>query len=116
MRLIYICGPVDAFEQHPYKRQNEVRDNLQAISDACMQVIIHRSDWLPVAPQLTFGEWLFDHRYRLPLLPDCMELLVRCDGMLVLDGWEMDAQCSKEIRKMRELNKPIFNSVSEILK
>jgi len=115
-RLIYISAPVDVFDHHPYKRQDAVRVNLSAIREACMQIIVHRDGWLPVAPQLTFGEWLFDHRYHPTALPECRELLVRCDAMLVLPGWEMSATCAAEIRTMRKLNKPIFNSVSEILK
>lgn len=115
-RLIYISGPVDSFNNHPYERQREVHRNIQAIRHVCMQIVIHRSEWLPVAPQCTFYEFLFDKTYKPGLLPNTLELLTRCDAMIVLPGWEIDAQCSKEIRLMRQLNKPIFNNVSEITK
>jgi len=115
-RLIYITGPTDVFDPHPYKRQKAVYANLDVIRETCKSIVTLRPGWLPVAPQLTFGEWLFEPWYPNHALPDCRELIGRCDAMLVLPGWEMSAVCAQEIRKMRDLNKPIYNNVSEIAK
>lgn len=110
MRLVYISAPVDAFNAHPYRRQDEVHANVSKIRDTCVLIHTHRKSWLPVTLAPLQCEYLFNDM----LIPNNCELLARCDAVLVLPGWETSAQCAAEIRQARKLNRPIYNNVSEL--
>lgn len=114
MKLLYLCAPLDVFDDHPYRRQQSVRNNLAKINEACLMVNRLRKTWLPLAPHLQFGEWLFDPRYPTHAIPSGVELLRRCDGVLLLPGWEYDAQCAAELRVAAEMKKPVYNGVGEL--
>lgn len=114
MKLLYVCAPLDVFELHPYERQRLVRENIKRINEACFMVEKLRETWIPLAPQLMFGEWLFDPRYKPSAIPNCVELLRRCDGVLLLPKWEYDAQCAAELRVARDMKKPVYNGIGEL--
>lgn len=114
MKLLYVCAPLDVFDSHPYRRQQGVRSNVAKINEACLMVNRLRKKWLPLATQIQFAEWLFEPRYESALLPVCHELLARCDGVLLLPGWEYDARCAAELRIARDMKKPVYNGVGDL--
>lgn len=114
MKLLYICAPVDVFDDHPYRRQQKVRSNVAKINEACLLVNKLRSKWLPLAPHVQFAEWLFDPRYTGHAIPRADELLRRCNGVLLLSGWEYDAQCAGELRIAGDMKIPVYNGIGEL--
>jgi len=109
--VVYVAGP--------YRAPTEwrVRKNIERSADKAMEVFRLNRDGekrvIPVSPCMNsafFGGELPDELY---LYVD-LALLLRCDAMIVADGWENSKGVLAEIKFAEENNIPVLYSTQEL--
>lgn len=101
MKLLYIAGPLAA------PTMLEVRRHIEAARDLGLEVA--RCGVFPVIPHTNTGE-LFGHLDETWWLDGYLELLRRCDGILLLPTWSTSKGAIAEYEAARMLGKRIFYS------
>lgn len=105
MFLVYIAGPYRG------KTMQEVELNIASAKQIAK--IVARKGYMPVTPHLnTQG---FEHI--APDLPDefwlegTLEILRRCDYVVLAPGWELSSGTRKEIEVAKSLSIPVIENV-----
>lgn len=106
--IVYIAGP--------YRGPD--REAIAANIEAARRLATHACalGWFPICPHLNTAHMETD----LPHLGDAfwlrgtMELMERCDAMVLVEGWERSAGTQGEIARADELRIPIFRTVEAL--
>lgn len=105
MKVIYVAGP--------YRADTE-RGVLENIRNAeAVAIEVWQAGYVALTPHLNtrlFGGLCPDETW----LKGALELLRRCDAMVLVSGWETSGGTLAEIKEANNLNIPIFNNVAEI--
>ena len=105
MKLIYIAGP--------YKGGTgwEIEENVRQAERYALQV--WKLGYAAVCPhcntRLFFGEIDEDLAMK-----GCLEILSRCDGMLLIPGWEGSLGATLEWKTATRLSLPVYFTLGEI--
>ena len=108
--VVYVAGPYRATTEW------KLRKNIEKSADKAMEVWRLNAAGLQVmavAPCLNsalFGGEVADEVY----LKNDLALLLRCDAMVVADGWENSEGVMSEIRFSEENGIPVFYTVREL--
>lgn len=104
VKLIYVAAPYRA------ETKQAVARNIEAAKHVGQ--LMARKGWMPVMPTANTG--LFDFDY--PSLQDddfwldgTLELMRRCDAVVLTPGWEDSKGCLNEIRVARELGMKVWH-------
>lgn len=107
MKLVYIAGP--------YRGQtiSDVHDNIQRARSAAISVLKTRSDWFPITPHMNtaFLDGVCDDRV---FLDGDIELMLRCDAVLMLPRWKESEGAKNEHQTAQENGIEIFYGIEEI--
>jgi len=108
MKLLYIAGP--------YRGKNQfcVTANIERARSVAHDVINHLAPvWHPVTPHLNtqYMDDLASHEY---FLTGTLELMRRCDAVLVQGEWESSEGTIAEIAEARRLGMPVYFELEEI--
>lgn len=108
MHLVYIAGPYRG------KTSQEVELNIASAKQVAK--LVARKGYMPVTPHLnTQG---FEHI--APDLPDefwlegTLEIMRRCDYVVLAPGWEFSSGTHKEIQTAKDLHISIFYDVYDL--
>lgn len=98
MTRIYIAGPMSGYEDHNFPAFNEAARQL---SDAGYSVL-NPAEETGVRPGWTWAQYL---KHDLPLM-------LKCEGVATLDGWEGSRGALLEVHVASQLEMPV-RSVAE---
>lgn len=105
MKVIYVAGP--------YRADTE-RGVVENIRNAeAVAIKVWRAGYVALTPHLNtrlFGGLCPDKVW----LEGALELLRRCDGMILVSGWEKSQGTLAEVLESDKLNIPVFLNVTEI--
>lgn len=101
MKLIYIAGPY----RHP--KEHGVFDNIMNAREAGTAIAGRGDEWFPVCPHLNsmFMGGIREDDY---WLDGDLELMRRCDALLLLDGWEESSGARAEREVAEAAGIPCF--------
>jgi hypothetical protein len=101
-QLLYICGPYRA------SRIIDVKRNIRRAERAAEWAWEH--DWVPICPHANsaFIDGLVPDDV---ILAGCLEIMRRCDAVLLVHGWQDSRGCREEVRIAEELGIPILPQV-----
>ncbi|GAH10916.1 unnamed protein product, partial [marine sediment metagenome] len=105
MKVFYICGPYRAATEHG------VVENIRRAEAVAIQV--WQAGYVALCPHMNtrlFGGLCPDDTW----LQGDLELLRRCDGVVLVLGWEASMGACGEIKEADRLKIPIYNTVDEI--
>jgi len=105
MKVIYIAGKFSAPDQWQRARNIRAAENM-AFGVACMGA-------MPLNPLANTGNF-FGTLTEEFWYEGTLELLKRCDAMILVPGWEDSKGVREEIRYAHGANLPIFNRVDEL--
>lgn len=116
MKLIYIAG------KYTGKTYSEIDNNIKKAEAKAVELIAKKglSGYYPVTPHLNtrhfeiYETCLSDIGYNY-WITGTAEMLMRCDGILMLENWENSSGGRMEHQIARENNIPIFYSVDEVV-
>lgn len=103
MPIVYVAGPYRGLNHEA------VELNIQSATAVGMEAI--RKGWSPIIPHKNTG-----HMDRLTNLPDqfwldaTMELMLRCDAVVLCPGWERSAGTAVEIKEARLRGITVYHS------
>jgi hypothetical protein len=105
MKVIYVAGPYRAGTERGVL--NNIR-NAEAVA-----IEVWRAGFVALTPHLNtrlFGGICSDDVW----LNGALELMQRCDGVILVPGWEKSSGTIAEIEKAKNLNIPVFENVIDI--
>ena len=106
MKLLYIASPYRAKE--PWR----VEVNIQAALTLAREVVKITDKWFPVVPQANTAH--FDGmRSDQYFLDGTLEMLRKCDAVLMGPWWQDSDGCCAEYVEAERLGLPIFESLGE---
>ena len=111
MKLIYIAGPYTTEDIYNLRR------NIMRAEKAGREVF--KRGHIPVIPH-SLGDALdtgkdFKHfRHQDWMHKLCLPLLSRCDGILLIDGWQQSKGARMEFEHAQNNNMPVFYKVERI--
>ena len=101
MKMIYIAGK--------YRAENEygIWVNVRTAQLATFKILEEMDGWAPICPHAnTHGAGgIRDDEY---ILECCLEIMSRCDAVLLLPGWEESEGSVAEVHAAAELMIPCF--------
>lgn len=105
MKLVYVAGPFRG--PNPW----EVEQNVRRAETLALEV--WRSGAAALCPHANtrFFDKAGDDKV---FLEGTMEMLRRCNGMVLVPGWEKSSGTKAEIREALEKHIPIYKSVTEL--
>ena len=108
MKLVYVAGPYRG------PTREAVAQNVAAarhVGRLCVQ-----AGWFPVMPTVNSAH--FDHDF--PDLADeqywldgTMEMMRRCDAVVLIDGWQHSSGALAEVREAYKLGLPVYENTSQ---
>lgn len=105
MKVIYIAGPY---------RANTERGTVENIRAAeAVAIKVWKAGYIALTPHLNtrlFGGICSDEVW----LEGALELMSRCDGMVLVPGWELSGGTITEIQEAKNMNIPVFTNVEEL--
>ncbi len=105
MRVIYIAGAFRA------KTQWGIMQNVRKAEDASLE--LWKLGYAVICPH-TMTQHFQDECDDEVWLNGCLELLKRCDAILMLDGWIRSRGSCEEYSLADELHIPIYFSLDEV--
>jgi len=105
-KLIYVAGPYTA--EHPY----EVYENIHVSWQ--MSLDIWGTGHVPISPHLC-GCFMGGICSEQIFIEGTMEMMRRCDAIMVLPGWQHSSGTKGEIVEAVKLGTPIFYRFSELV-
>lgn len=108
MKLIYIAGKYSA--PTPYL----IKQNIEDAWRAGLIVAQCAPEWFPVIPHKNteFMDGLRPYEY---FINGTLELLRRCDAILMLSGWAESAGAKAEREEARRLGLTVFNGLPDFI-
>lgn len=108
MKLVYIAGPYRA------GTVDGIRQNIERARNVAHAVVtLPDLGYYPVTPHLLTA--FFDGAAPDTFFLDgTMELLRRCDAVLLVSGWQKSTGTALEIAEAKRLGMPVFQSVYEL--
>lgn len=106
MKLVYLAGPYRA------KHETVVWSNIMAAREVAETVLRLRPGWFPVTPHLNtmlMGGIVNDEVF----LAGDLEILARCDAILMIPGWEQSSGARAE-KAFAEVRMPVFETIAEM--
>ena len=106
MKILYIAGPYRG------KTVNEIRVNIRRASDAAAE--IWKAGHAAICPHLNsayFDGVTTDENF----LEGYVEILKRCDGMILHGTWNLSAGTMKEIQVCKDNNIPIYVTIRDAI-
>lgn len=113
MYTVYIAGPFrgkNSYEVHCNVRAAEKL--MHELLTACLEAQVQVACVCPHTMNQNF-DGTFDDQY---WLDSSLELLRRCDGVLLVPGWERSAGAQGEHELALHLAKPIFTSPAQVVR
>ena len=108
MRLVYIAGPYSG------KCSIDTTRNIAAARDRAVEMVRFVAyDLFPVVPHLLGAGWEDERGYGW-WLEATVELMRRCDAVLLVPGWELSRGATVEREEAQKLGLPVFASVSTL--
>lgn len=100
MKLVYIAGPYRAAT--PWG----VEQNIRAAEDVAVRV--HKAGMFAVCPHANSRhmEGIADDAH---FLAGTLEMMRRCDAVLLVPGWEKSSGSRAELEEAKRLNIPVFD-------
>jgi hypothetical protein len=109
MKLLYLAGPYRGATAWAIHR------NIMEALDVGADVVrlLGGEDWFPVIPQANTQHFdgLAPDEY---FLDGTLELLRRCDAVLMLPGWELSAGAAAERAEAERLGIPVYESLRDV--
>lgn len=109
MKLVYVAGPYRG------KTREEVAQNVAAARHVGKLCALQ--GFFPVMPTVNTAH--FDHDF--PHIQDdefwlagTLELMRRCDAVVLVDGWTESAGALGEVAEAKRLGIPVYGSTSEL--
>ena len=107
MRLVYIAGPYTA------PTRVETSAHVQRAREAAAEVAALGLDLFPVVPHL-LGDGYEDARGPGWWYAGTLELLRRCDAVLLLEGWHESKGARLEYQESARLGIPVVHEVATL--
>lgn len=109
-KLLYICSPCRG-------NDGNYEHNIAMAQEYCQLVMLTLPDYIPIAPHVYFTQFLDDtnEAQRTLGMDAGIELLSRCDGMLVFYMQNPSAGMRRELKYAKEHNIPIMDA-AEVFK
>lgn len=106
VRLVYVCGPITAKtrEAHAANLERGRRAGFEVWGMGAMAIVPHLNS-LKMYENGVDGAAIY--------LGD-LELMKRCDAVLVLDGWEASFGCNLEVSWAHHNGMPVFHTLIEL--
>lgn len=109
MKIIYVAGAYRA--ETPWG----VERNIFAAQDLAAQMVekLHKLGAYPLVPHANtahFDDLAPDDYY----LEGTLELMRRCDALLMVKGWEKSSGARGEVEEAKKLGIPIFYSIEDL--
>jgi hypothetical protein len=105
MKVIYVAGPY---------RANTERGVIENIRNAeAIAIKVWQAGFIALTPHLNtrlFGGICSDEVW----LNGALEIMKRCDGMILVPGWEKSSGTIAEIEEAKNWNIPVFENVIDI--
>jgi len=109
IKLVYVAGPINA------ATAEEVAVNIDRGRQAGVE--IWQLGAVAVVPHLnTLNMYSHDHVPKADIYLGDLEILKRCDAMLLLDGWESYQGVNYEVAWAKHRKIPIFHDLDELRK
>lgn len=105
--LIYIAGPYTA--ETPWK----IEQNCRRAEEVSLQV--WKAGHLPVCPHL-LGRHFFGEIQEDVVINGLLELMIRCDGVMFIGGYQSSPGCMRELEVAREFDIPRSTWATDSLK
>lgn len=106
MKIIYVAGRLTA------KNNFEITRNVRAAEDVGLLVV--QLGAMPLIPHANTGLTFFGVGEEAFWYEGTLELLRRCDAMILVPGWEGSRGVASEIEEAKNLMIPIFERVDEL--
>lgn len=109
-KLLYICSPCRG-------NDGNYEHNIAMAQEYCQLVMLTLPNYIPIAPHVYFTQFLDDtnEAQRTLGMDAGIELLSRCDGMLVFYMQNPSAGMRRELKYAKEHNIPIMDA-AEVFK
>ena len=109
MKIIYIAGPYRA------KTPWGIEKNIHKARELAAQLVeqCHTLGGYPLVPHTNtahFDGWAPDQYY----LEGTLEIMRRCDALLMINGWENSSGARGELEEAKRLKLPIFYSLEAL--
>lgn len=101
MRLVYIAGPFNGDVEHNCRKAEAL---------ACEVALLNAH---PVVPH-SLGRVLFGVQSEEYTYAGTLELMRRCDILLLVPGWENSKGARSEVDEARKLDKPVCHTIAEL--
>lgn len=110
MKLAYIVGPYTS------DSKLQVEKNILKAKELALKVIDELEGYFPVTPHLNTA-WFdvlgsADYKY---YIDGTMALMLKCDVIVLVDGWQYSKGSVGEVKKALEIGMPIYNSDLELM-
>jgi len=105
--LIYVAGP--------YSADTLAATELNIQAARHVGRLVARKGWLPVIPH--GNTYHFDELIKLPQefwLAGTLNLMERCDAVVMVDGWEISKGATAEHKRARKISLPVFDSSLQV--
>jgi hypothetical protein len=106
MRIIYVCGPLIA------PNDWEIRRNIHRAASVGYEVA--KLGAYPVIPHTNTGAWFIGTETPEFWYAGTLELLRRCDAVILVSGWEESKGAREEVAEAKRGYIPVFERVEEL--
>ena len=106
MKVVYISGPYNSIPEG-YDRHHGIQRNIVEASRVAAEC--WKKGWAVICPHLNTAGF---HNLGLDeeiFLKGCIEMVKRCDAILLMEGWEKSEGAERERLEALLLGKPVYH-------
>ena len=107
MRIIYVAGKYR--DEHPYK----IQENIDKAKEVAKEVWAY-PHFAAICPHMNSAhfEGINSEQH---FIDATLEMMLRCDAVLLVPGWETSEGTIGEIKRAKELDMPVFETLQGLI-